>query len=129
MSTHPKYKIKNLSPQLLVSDLSRSIEFYQGMFGFHVDFQFDDFYAGMSNGVCSLHLKAGQYTKEEIRNRNNREDLDLVVSVEGIEALYDLLLAKQIKVIQPLRNMVYGQEFYVADPDGYIIGFISAVSA
>ena len=83
----------------------------------------------MSNGVCSLHLKAGQYTKEEIRNRNNREDLDLVVSVEGIEALYDLLLAKQIKVIQPLRNKVYGQEFYVADPDGYIIGFISAVPA
>jgi len=26
-------------------------------------------------------------------------------------------------VIQSLREMPYGREFYVADPDGYIIAF------
>ena len=24
----------------------------------------------------------------------------------------------------PLRNMPYGREFYIRDPDGYILGFI-----
>jgi hypothetical protein len=26
----------------------------------------------------------------------------------------------------PLRQMPYGKEFYVRDPDGYVLGFVEA---
>ena len=29
----------------------------------------------------------------------------------------------------PLRVMPYGHEFYVRDPDGYVLGFVQAASA
>lgn len=29
-----------------------------------------------------------------------------------------------IEIIQPLRTIPYGKEFYITDPDGYIIGFL-----
>jgi hypothetical protein len=34
------------------------------------------------------------------------------------------MLITAIEIIQPLRAMPYGKEFYIADPDGYIIGFL-----
>jgi predicted enzyme related to lactoylglutathione lyase len=29
-----------------------------------------------------------------------------------------------VQIVQPLREMPYGTEFYISDPDGYIISFI-----
>ena len=39
-------KIKQMSPQLLVTDLERSLEFYRTELGFEIDFLYEDFYAG-----------------------------------------------------------------------------------
>ncbi|HTE25854.1 VOC family protein [Flavitalea sp.] len=125
MATYAKYKVKKMSPQLLVADIKNSIEFYKKILNFDLDFQYEQFYAGMSQGNCSIHLKSGSSSIEERKNRNNKEDLDLVFSVDGIEDLYQELSNKNIEILQPLRNMPYGKEFYIADPDGYIIGFIT----
>jgi len=27
-----------------------------------------------------------------------------------------------VNIIEPLREMPYGREFYITDPDGYILG-------
>lgn len=116
--------IKKLSPQLLVTDLEDSIEFYTKKLGFEVDFRYDDFYAGISKDGCSIHLKPGTPSIEERQNKRKNEDLDIVFSVDNIENLYEELLNRSVELIQPLRNMPYGKEFYVADPDGYIISFL-----
>ncbi|MGE8291103.1 MAG: VOC family protein [Sphingobacterium sp.] len=60
----------------------------------------------------------------ERQNKRNNEDLDLLFSVDKIEDLYEEMLSKSIEFIQSLRKMDYGKEFYVLDPDGYIIGFL-----
>lgn len=50
--------------------------------------------------------------------------LTLVFSVENIENLYDEFSNKVVEFVQPLRDMPYGKEFCVCDPDGYIIAFL-----
>ncbi len=113
-----------MSPQLLVADIGRSIEFYTKKLGFDVDFQYGDFYSGINKNGFSIHLKRGKVSIEERKNRKNNEDLDIVFSVEGIEDLYEEISGKSVEFIQPLREMDYGKEFYVADPDGYMIAFL-----
>ena len=121
-TTYPR--IKKISPQLIVRDIARSIAFYTEILGFDLDFRYEDFYAGMIKDGHSIHLKSGTPSTEERKNKRKNEDLDLVFSVDGIEALFIQLLNNPVEIIQPLRNMPYGKEFYLVDPDGYIISFL-----
>ena len=113
-----------MSPQFLVADIDRSIEFYIKKLGFELDFRYEDFYAGIIKDGYSIHLKTGQPSIEERRNKRKNQDLDIVFSVDGIEDLYTELSNKFVEFTQLLRNMPYGKEFYIADPDGYIISFL-----
>ena len=50
---------------------------------------------------------------------------DIVFAVEGIEDLYvEISSQRSAEIIQPLREMPYGKEFYIADPDGYVLSFV-----
>ena len=117
-------KIIKMSPQLLVTDLNRSIEFYAQKLGFDIEFRYEDFYAGISKDGFSIHLKVGKPSVEERQNKRKNEDIDIVFSVSSIEDLYTDVSNKSIEVTQPLREMDYGKEFYIIDPDGYIISFL-----
>jgi len=126
MDTSRTYQIKKMSPQLVVADIDHSFEFYTKILGFDPDFRYEDFYLGIIKDSQSIHLKLGNPSIEERKNKRNNEDLDLIFSVTGIEELHAALLNKDIELIQPLREMPYGKEFYVADPDGYIIAFLES---
>ncbi len=127
MSTITSSKIKNMSPQLLVLDINRSIEFYTKKLGFEKDFLYEDFYAGISKDGFTIHLKIGKPSIEERQNKRKNEDIDIVFSVTSIEDLYEELSTKSVEFTQPLREMDYGKEFYIIDPDGYIISFLEQV--
>jgi catechol 2,3-dioxygenase-like lactoylglutathione lyase family enzyme len=115
-----------MSPQFLVADIERSIEFYTKKLGFDIDFRYEDFYAGVIKDGCSIHLKSGKSSIEGREYKRSNENLDIVFSVDGIEDLYQELLNKSIEFVQPLRDMPYGKEFYIADPDGYVLSFLAA---
>jgi catechol 2,3-dioxygenase-like lactoylglutathione lyase family enzyme len=111
--------LKKMSPQLLVVNIEQSIEFYTKKLGFNLDFRYEDFYAGIVKGSHSIHLKSG--TK---RDSIGEEDLHITFSVDSIELLYEEVQSKSIEIVQPLREMPYGREFYIADPDGNRIAFM-----
>ncbi|MEP6613925.1 MAG: VOC family protein [Mucilaginibacter sp.] len=119
---HPK--IKTMSPQLLVAHLQQSIAFYTEKLGFEIDFSYEDFYCGIKKDGFSIHLKSGNPAIEERENRKNNEHVDITFAVDGIDDLYNDFKNKPIEIIQSLREMPYGREFYLADPDGYIIAFL-----
>ena len=110
-----------MSPLLLVADIEDSIKFYTQKLGFSLEFRYEDFYAGIVRNGHSIHLKSG--TPPE----RNKEDLEITFSVSGIGDLYEELLTKSIEVVQPLRDMPYGREFYVEDLDGNVIAFLEEV--
>jgi predicted enzyme related to lactoylglutathione lyase len=119
-------KIKSMSPQLVVSDLEGSIGFYTQQLGFGIEFRYEDFYASIIKDGFTIHLKSGEPSQDERRGKRRNEDLDLVFSVFDIEKIYREFTGKHIEIVQPLRQMPYGKEFYIADPDGYILAYVSA---
>jgi len=124
MNTTPNFRIKKASLQFIVADLERSTEFYTKALGFGIDFRYDDFYVGIIKDGCSIHFKSGKPYVEERKSKKENEDLDIIFSVNDIEAVYRELSGKRLEFVQPLREMPYGKEFYIADPDGYIIAFV-----
>ena len=118
------FQIKKMSPQLLVADIDLAIEFYTKKFGFDIDFRYEDFYAGIIKDGYSIHLKADKSSIEERKNRKDHDDLEITFEVDGIESLYEELSNRSVEFSQPLRDMPYGKEFYVADPDNNIIAFL-----
>jgi len=117
-------KIKNMSPQILVTDIDRAIEFYTATLGFTLNFRYEDFYAGILKEGCSIHLKADARGPGENVKKNNGEHVSVIFNVTQIESLYEELSHSGAAFAQPLRDMPYGREFYVADPDGNVIAFL-----
>jgi catechol 2,3-dioxygenase-like lactoylglutathione lyase family enzyme len=113
-----------MSPQLFVADIERAIEFYTKKLGFDIDFRYEDFYAGIIKDGCSIHLKADKSSIEKRKNRKDHDDLEITFSVDGIESLYEELSNRSVQFSQTLRDMPYGKEFYVVDPDNNIISFL-----
>jgi len=127
VNTSIQSKIKKMSPQFLVTDIERSIEFYTKKLGFELEFRYEDFYAGIIKDNYSIHLKSGNPSNEERKSKKENIDLDIVFSVEGVEDLYEEFANKSVEIIQPLCDRPYGKEFYIADPDGYILAFLEEV--
>jgi uncharacterized glyoxalase superfamily protein PhnB len=64
------------------------------------------------------------------RIRRDNEHLDASAGVEGIDAFYEQCVARGARILKPLAATAWGtKDFYVEDPDGYIIGFGGAAAA
>lgn len=114
----------SLSPQFLVDDLSRAIAYYRDRLGFEPDFVYQSFYASVSRGGFAIHLKCAPKTAADRLHRKQNEHLDAHIGVRGIEALYDELQSKGARIIRPLEERPWAcKDFYVEDPDGYILCF------
>jgi len=72
----------------------------------------------------SLHLKEAPKDDDERRHRRANEHLDAAAGVDGIEAFYAQCEANGARIIKPLTETPWGtKDFYVEDPDGYILCF------
>ena len=122
-TTAMKARVTSLAPQFLVDDLERSIAYYRRL-GFKFGEPWDGFYAIGNLDGLELHLKEAPKNQEERRFRRDNEHLDASAGVEGIEAFYDQCVASEASIIKPLTATAWGtKDFYVEDPDGYIICF------
>ena len=122
-TTTIKPRVTSFAPQFLVDDLERSISYYQKI-GFTFGEPWEGFYAiGHLDGM-ELHLKEAPKNESERQHRRDNEHLDASAGVDGIEALYERCVTNDVTIIKPLTATEWGTKgFYVADPDGYIIGF------
>jgi len=82
------------------------------------------FYAiGVLDGL-ELHLKEAPKNDADRQHRREQEHLDAAAGVDGIEAFYQQCVANGVAVARPLGATAWGtKDFYVEDPDGYIIAF------
>ena len=118
-----KPRLTSLAPQFLVDDLARSIDYYRKL-GFTFGEPWGGFYAiGALDGL-ELHLKEAPKNVAERRYRREHEHLDAAAGVDGIEAFYERCVSNGATVLKPLASTEWGtRDFYVEDPDGYIIAF------
>ncbi len=117
-------RITSLAPQLLVDDLDRAIKFYRETLGFSFGPPWDGFYAIGERDGFQVHLKCAPKTVEDRTNRRQHEHLDVYASVAGVDAFYEVCQAKGATILKPLGHRPWGtKDFYLEDPDGYIIAF------
>ena len=122
-TTKTSPRVTSLAPQFLVDDLARSIAFYEKL-GFTFGEPWEGFYAvGHLDGL-ELHLKEAPKNEDERRHRRANEHLDAAAGVDGIEEFYARCIANGVTIIKPLRPTEWRtKDFYVEDPEGYIIAF------
>jgi catechol 2,3-dioxygenase-like lactoylglutathione lyase family enzyme len=117
-------KLTGIAPQFLVDDLGRSIEYYCRRLGFELDFNYEDFYASVSRDGCAIHLKAAPKTEADRAHRKQHDHLDAYIAVRNAAALHDDLRSRGAIVTKPLEERPWScRDFYVEDPDGYILCF------
>lgn len=121
--------IKKLTPNLMVSDIGESLRFYRGL-GFEAVMQVPDDnapeFAILKTGSVELMLQTQSSLETDIPAvgaRSIASSCILYVDVDDVHALHESL-STSAKVVHPLRETFYGAtEFYVEDPDGYVVGF------
>lgn len=117
-------QITGLSPQFLVDDLPIAMAYYRDQLGFATDFVYESFYASVSRNGFSIHLKCAPKTVIDRTHRKQNEHLDVYIGVCGIETLFEELESKGARVIRRLEERPWAcKDFYVEDPDGYILCF------
>jgi len=124
------HHLKKLTPNLVVSDVARSVAFYRDVLGFSVAQTVPDaepfvFAIVHSSGV-EIFLNAVGPAQEEypaFKGRPVGGTLTLFIEVADIQASYDEL-NDRVQIVMPLERKWYGvTEFAFLDPDGYIITF------
>lgn len=117
-------QITGIAPQFLVDDLDRAIAYYRDRLGFELDFIYQSFYAGVTRNGFAIHLKHAPKLAADRAHRKQNEHLDAYIAVSGIRDLFSELQRRGAEVIKPLEERPWAcLDFYVEDPDGYILCF------
>jgi lactoylglutathione lyase len=122
--------VKKLTPNLVVSNVERSVAFYCDVLGFTLAQKVPDesplVFAAVQSGNVEVFLNAPEPAMAEypaFKSRPIGGTLTLFMEVEGIKPLHDAL-AGRVNVVMPLERKWYGvTEFAITDPDGYVITF------
>ena len=116
------------APQFLVEKLNDSLHFYEQRLGFSRDFVYQDFYASVSRDRAVIHLKCAPKLEAERAHRRSEEHLDAYLAVSGVQELHDELVGRGAPITKRLEQRPWGaRDFYVEDPDGYILCFSEVV--
>ena len=124
------YQLTKLTPNLVVSDVGRSLTFYRDVLGFTVDATVPDegpfVFAALRSGGTEVFLNAQETAQAEypaFADRPIGGTLTLYFEVAGVREAYDALQSS-VQVVMPLESKWYGvTEFAFLDPDGYVITY------
>jgi lactoylglutathione lyase len=123
--------LKKLTPNLIVEDVNKSIEFYRDTLGCFELISTDPKkgkheWAMMRCEDVEIMFQSRASLVEKIPEFQTRENggmLIIYIEVEGIEVLYDWV-KNRVKVIKELHDTAYKmREFLIQDCDGFIITF------
>ena len=113
-----------VAPVLRVANLDRSLAYYQERLGFELEFNYENFYASITRDGCRIHLSNAPPLPRDLAELRAEDHIDACFGVHDIEALQDECKLHGANISTSLRSMPYGKEFYVQDPDGYLLAFV-----
>jgi uncharacterized glyoxalase superfamily protein PhnB len=119
-----------LTPNLVVSNVERSLAFYVGTLGFSRGMTVPDesplVFASVTSGAVEIFLNDAAVATAEYPGFGGRPigaTATMFVEMTGVDALHDQLKST-VKIVMPIETKFYGmREFAIEDPDGYVITF------
>ncbi len=124
-----KATISGAEPQLFVSDITRSCEFFTEKLGFTVMFSYGEppYYAQVGRDAARLNLRCVERAVIEPVVREREELLSASISVameDEIELLFLEFQSAGVDFHQTLKKQPWGaRNFVVNDPDGNLLLF------
>jgi lactoylglutathione lyase len=133
-------QITDVTPNLIVTDIERSVAFYRDRLGFTQLTQVPDqppyVFVWMQRGGANVFLNARGPAAEELPLWAERPvggtaslffALEADSVAEGIDALF-ASVSPHATVVMPLKDQFYGmREFGILDPDGYVVFFAQRI--
>ncbi len=125
-------KFNSLIPELSVSDISKSKEFYLSL-GFEVKYERaeDKFcFLQLEDNQIMIQENNGVWATGEVSYPYGRE-INISMAVSDVSSMYDRLKKKGLKLFLDLEVHSYrvddieykDMEFLIQDPDGYLLRF------
>ena len=128
-SSPAKATIVGAEPQLFVTDIKKSCEFFQQKLGFSLVFSYGNppFYAQVGRDAARLNLRCVERTVIDSTLRAREELLSASMTVATVDEIKLLFLEFQsagVTFHQKLKKQPWGaRNFIVKDPDGNLLLF------
>jgi catechol 2,3-dioxygenase-like lactoylglutathione lyase family enzyme len=117
-------QITRVVPQLRTTNLVESIRFYTTMLGGTLEFEHEDFYAGIRFGSQVVHLKLVDDPDPSIAFVRNGEHFDLYLEADDLVAAAEALQRKGVRLVRGLHETAWGtREFVIEDDQGHTLYF------
>ena len=124
------HHLTKVTPNLMVSNVERSIAFYRDVLGFALQTTVPDaspyVFAIVQSGAVEIFLNAPEPAIAEypaFKDRPIGGTLTLFIQVDDVRGAHEALKSR-VPIVMPLEKKWYGvTEFAFTDPDGYVITF------
>jgi catechol 2,3-dioxygenase-like lactoylglutathione lyase family enzyme len=117
-------RISNVIAQLRTTNLAESIAFYTGKLGFTLEFQYDDFYAGVRADSHVVHLKLVDEKDPSIDFAERGEHFHLYLETDDVAATADVMRREGVQVQQDVHETAWGtRELVIRDDQGHTLYF------
>lgn len=117
-------QISNVITQLRTTDLAGSIRFYTALPGFTLDFQYEDFYAGIRAGKQVFHLKLVDEKDPSIEVVAREGHLHLYFETPDLNEAADACRRAGVSLATEVHPTPWGtREFVIHDNQGHTLRF------
>ena len=117
-------RISGVTPQLRTTDLAASIRFYTTKIGLSVEFQYEDFYAGIRAGDQIFHLKLADEKDPSIEFVDRGDHFHLYFDTDDAEATAEALKRAGVRLVKDVHQTPWGtRELVVKDDQGHTLYF------
>jgi catechol 2,3-dioxygenase-like lactoylglutathione lyase family enzyme len=117
-------QISSAIAQLRTTDLAASIRFYTDKIGLTLEFQYQDFYAGIRAGNQLFHLKFACEKDPSIEFVDKGEHFHLYLETDDAAATADALKRNGIHLVKDVHETAWGTiEFVIKDDQGHTLYF------
>jgi catechol 2,3-dioxygenase-like lactoylglutathione lyase family enzyme len=115
-------RITGIVPQLRTTDMASSIRFYTEKLGFSVEFQYQDFYAGIRAGGQIFHLKLVDEIDPSIPYVDQGEHFHLYLETNGVVDFAARLKANGVQLVKDVHETPWKtREIVIHDDQGHTL--------
>ena len=117
-------RVSGVIPQLRTTDLAASIHFYTQIVGLALDFQHEDFYAGIRAGAQVFHLKLADEKDPSIEFVEHGDHFHLYFETDDVDAQAAQLKSRGVILVRDVHDTPWGtRELAVVDDPGHTLYF------
>ena len=116
--------ISRVIPQLRTTNLAESIRFYTTKLGLTLEFQYEDFYAGIRAGNQMIHLKLVDEKDPSIEFVEDGDHFHLYFETDDVAAMAASLKRNGARLVRDVHETPWGtRELVIKDDQGHTLYF------